>query len=87
MTDHLTPWKGCYRTTQLLSGPMTFALSNSGHIQSPQRLRPSSTPDYELERDCAHRFPDRPKKVKIEGFAPDGSLKVSVAGFAQHPAR
>jgi polyhydroxyalkanoate synthase len=33
-TDHLTPWKGCYRTTQLLSGPMTFVLSNSGHIQS-----------------------------------------------------
>jgi polyhydroxyalkanoate synthase len=34
MTDHLTPWKGCYRTTQLLSGSMTFVLSNSGHIQS-----------------------------------------------------
>jgi polyhydroxyalkanoate synthase len=34
VTDHLTPWKGCYRTTQLLSGPMTFVLSNSGHIQS-----------------------------------------------------
>jgi polyhydroxyalkanoate synthase subunit PhaC len=34
MTDHLTPWKGCYRTTQLMSGPMTFVLSNSGHIQS-----------------------------------------------------
>jgi polyhydroxyalkanoate synthase len=34
ITDHLTPWKGCYRTTQLLSGPMTFVLSNSGHIQS-----------------------------------------------------
>jgi len=34
ITDHLTPWKGCYRTTQLLSGPTTFVLSNSGHIQS-----------------------------------------------------
>jgi polyhydroxyalkanoate synthase subunit PhaC len=34
LTDHLTPWKGCYRTTQLLSGPTTFVLSNSGHIQS-----------------------------------------------------
>jgi polyhydroxyalkanoate synthase len=33
-TDHLTPWKGCYRTTQLLSGPSTFVLSNAGHIQS-----------------------------------------------------
>ena len=34
MTDHLTPWTGCYRTTQLLSGPTTFVLSHSGHIQS-----------------------------------------------------
>ncbi len=34
LTDHITPWKGCYRTTQLLSGPTTFVLSYSGHIQS-----------------------------------------------------
>jgi len=34
VTDHLTPWPGCYRTTQLLSGPTTFVLSNVGHIQS-----------------------------------------------------
>jgi polyhydroxyalkanoate synthase len=34
VTDHLTPWQGCYRTTQLLSGPTTFVLSNAGHIQS-----------------------------------------------------
>jgi polyhydroxyalkanoate synthase subunit PhaC len=34
VTDHLTPWKGCYRTTQLLSGPSTFVLSYSGHIAS-----------------------------------------------------
>ena len=31
-TDHLTPWAGCYRTTQLVGGDATFALSNSGHI-------------------------------------------------------
>ena len=34
ITDHLTPWKGCYRTTELLSGPSTFVLSNAGHIAS-----------------------------------------------------
>jgi len=34
VTDHLTPWTSCYRTTQLLSGPSTFVLSNAGHIQS-----------------------------------------------------
>ncbi|WP_231503013.1 alpha/beta hydrolase [Blastococcus sp. URHD0036] len=34
ITDHLTPWRGCYRTSRLLSGPSTFVLSNGGHIQS-----------------------------------------------------
>jgi polyhydroxyalkanoate synthase len=34
ITDHLTPWRGCYRTTQLVSGPSTFVLSNAGHIAS-----------------------------------------------------
>jgi len=34
VSDHLTPWKGCYRTTQLLGGPSTFVLSYSGHIAS-----------------------------------------------------
>jgi polyhydroxyalkanoate synthase len=34
VTDHLTPWTSCYRTTQLLGGQSTFVLSNAGHIQS-----------------------------------------------------
>ena len=34
VTDHITPWKGCYQTTQLLGGPSTFVLSNAGHIAS-----------------------------------------------------
>jgi polyhydroxyalkanoate synthase len=34
VNDHLTPWTGCYRTTQLMSGPSTFVLSNAGHIAS-----------------------------------------------------
>lgn len=32
VTDHLTPWKGCYETVHLVSGKSTFALSNGGHI-------------------------------------------------------
>ena len=34
IADHLTPWKGTYRTTQLLAGESTFVLSNAGHIAS-----------------------------------------------------
>jgi polyhydroxyalkanoate synthase len=32
-TDHLVPWQGAYRTTQLLGGESTFVLSGGGHIQ------------------------------------------------------
>ncbi len=34
VNDHLTPWTGCYRTTELLPGRSTFVLSNAGHIAS-----------------------------------------------------
>jgi polyhydroxyalkanoate synthase len=34
VTDHITPWKGCYQTTQVLGRRSTFVLSSAGHIQS-----------------------------------------------------
>lgn len=35
ITDHLTPWTGTYRTTQLVgSDDITYVLSNAGHIAS-----------------------------------------------------
>ena len=33
-TDHIIPWQGAYRTTQLLGGESQFVLSSSGHIQA-----------------------------------------------------
>jgi polyhydroxyalkanoate synthase len=42
ITDHITPWQGCYATTQLLGGQVTFILSNSGHIQA--LLNPPGNP-------------------------------------------
>ena len=43
VTDHITPWKAAYRTTQLLgSDSIEFVLSNSGHIQS--LLNPPGNP-------------------------------------------
>jgi polyhydroxyalkanoate synthase len=32
LTDHITPWQSCYRTTALLGGHSRFVLSTSGHI-------------------------------------------------------
>jgi polyhydroxyalkanoate synthase subunit PhaC len=34
LTDHITPWRTCYRTTQMVSGPTQFVLCSSGHIQT-----------------------------------------------------
>jgi polyhydroxyalkanoate synthase len=34
LTDHITPWKACYRTPLLLGGESQFVLSSSGHIQA-----------------------------------------------------
>jgi poly[(R)-3-hydroxyalkanoate] polymerase subunit PhaC len=34
VTDHITPWHACYRSTQFLNGDIRFVLSNSGHIQA-----------------------------------------------------
>lgn len=33
-TDHITPWKACYRSTQLFGGDPTFVLTNQNHTQT-----------------------------------------------------
>src|SRR5260370_16732503 len=57
VTDHLTPWKGCYRTTQLLGGPSTFVLSHSGHIASLVNPPGNPKPHY-WTRDPPAPAPD-----------------------------
>src|ERR1700753_1250789 len=42
VTDHITPWKGVYKTAQIIGEGTTFAFSNSGHLQS--LLNPPSNP-------------------------------------------
>src|SRR5262249_34556241 len=32
LTDHITPWHGCYNTAQLYGGGSTFLASHPGHI-------------------------------------------------------
>jgi polyhydroxyalkanoate synthase len=32
ISDHITPWESCYKTTQLLGGESRFVLSTSGHV-------------------------------------------------------
>ena len=42
VTDHITPWQGCYKTARLYGERSTFVLANSGHIQS--LLNPPGNP-------------------------------------------
>lgn len=42
VTDHITPWQGCYPTVNLLGGTSEFVLSSQGHIQA--LVNPSGNP-------------------------------------------
>ena len=42
VTDHITPWRACYRNVHLFGGKVDFVLSNSGHIQA--LLNPPGNP-------------------------------------------
>ncbi len=42
VTDHITPWKACFETVNLLGGDSEFVLSSQGHIQA--LVNPSGNP-------------------------------------------
>jgi polyhydroxyalkanoate synthase subunit PhaC len=52
VTDHITPWQGCYGTAKLYGRRSTFVLSNSGHIQS--LLNPPGDPRTFFWAGAAH---------------------------------
>lgn len=55
VTDHITPWRACYRSTQLFgSKDVTFVLSQSGHMQAI--LNPPGNPKakYYVSKEPGH---------------------------------
>jgi polyhydroxyalkanoate synthase subunit PhaC len=54
LTDHLTPWQSCYRTTQMLGGATRFVLSTSGHIAAIVNPPGTAKAGYRV----AHRSPE-----------------------------
>ena len=58
VTDHITPWKACYRNVHLFGGDLDFVLSSSGHIQS--LLNPPGNPKSKYFSNS--NFPDTPDK-------------------------
>jgi polyhydroxyalkanoate synthase len=53
LTDHITPWQGCYKTAKLYGERSTFVLANSGHIQS--LLNPPGNPKAFFWAGAAHQ--------------------------------
>ena len=53
VTDHITPWQGCYKTAKLFGERSTFVLANSGHIQS--LLNPPGNPKAYFWAGAAHQ--------------------------------
>ncbi|HML08464.1 MAG TPA: alpha/beta fold hydrolase [Xanthobacteraceae bacterium] len=51
VTDHITPWQGCYNTAKIYGERSTFVLANSGHIQS--LLNPPGNPKAFFWADAA----------------------------------
>jgi len=99
LSDHLTPWTGCYRTTQVLGGDSTFVLSYSGHIAS--LVNPPGNPkahywvggppgpDHEQWRQEATRQQGSWWEAWSEWLSARAGRKVaapSALGSAQHPA-
>ena len=58
VTDHITPWKATYRSTQLFgSKDVTYVLSHSGHMQAI--LNPPGNPKakYYVQKDGRKKLP------------------------------
>ena len=51
VTDHITPWKACFETVNLLGGRSEFVLSSQGHIQA--LVNPSGNPKGEYRLNVA----------------------------------
>ena len=65
-TDHLTPWRGCYRSAQLFGGNATFVLANTGHIQT--LICPPNNPKsrYWVGSETQTEDPDDWKATAVE---------------------
>ena len=71
VTDHITPWKACYRTSQLMgSKNIEFVLSHSGHIQA--MLNPPGNPKSKYYVNTKG-LPKTPEKWEASAEQIDGS--------------
>jgi len=71
ITDHLCPWESCYRTTQLLGGPVKFVLSTSGHVAA--MVNPPTNPKAAFRTGPAWANPADPREFLATATTVPGS--------------
>jgi polyhydroxyalkanoate synthase len=69
LTDHIIPWKACYKSSRLLGGKTEFLLSTSGHIQSI--LNPPGNPKASFSINSKH--PKSPEAWQKDAVTHQGS--------------
>jgi poly(3-hydroxyalkanoate) synthetase len=79
ITDHLCPWESCYRTTQLLGGPVKFVLSTSGHIAA--MVNPPTNPKAAFRTVSSGANPPDPREFLATATTVPGSWWTDYAAW------
>ena len=79
ITDHLCPWQSCYRTTQLLGGPVRFVLSTSGHIAA--MVNPPTNPKAAFRTVASGANPPDPREFLASASVMQGSWWTDYAAW------
>jgi polyhydroxyalkanoate synthase subunit PhaC len=58
ISDHITPWENCQRTTRMLGGDTRFALSTSGHIAAIVNPPGNPKASYRVAEEDDHVDPE-----------------------------
>lgn len=58
ISDHITPWENCQRTTRMLGGNTRFVLSTSGHIAAIVNPPGSDKRSYRVAEEGDHEDPE-----------------------------
>jgi polyhydroxyalkanoate synthase len=68
-TDHITPWKACYRSTQLFGDDVVFVLTTQNHTQTISSRSDNRHLKYWVARD----LPEDPEQALQSATAHDGA--------------
>lgn len=69
VSDHITPWQACYRSTQVFAGTCRFVLSTSGHVASLVNPPTNTKASYRVAEDN----PSDPQDWHAESQRHDGT--------------